>query len=230
MIGPGCTSFHDNWRNVFSVRAASYFLHKAHGLPVIPSFSGIPGSEEELQKCIGRLGPFPIIIKVTGGSLGVGVMRVDSLESMRSVLEYLQSLQVNVLVRKFIEHEYYVRAVVVGDKVVASHATFNMSGEFRTNAGDDALHKREARVLSAEEQAMAVEAVRLLGIETGGVDLLFDKEGSPFIAEVNFPNNFTTTQSVTGVNIASEMVAYLAKKAKRRLDVRVTSDILNYTK
>jgi len=157
-------------------------------------------------------------------------MRVDSLESMRSVLEYLQSLQVNVLVRKFIEHEYYVRAVVVGDKVVASHATFNMSGEFRTNAGDDALHKREARVLSAEEQAMAVEAVRLLGIETGGVDLLFDKEGSPFIAEVNFPNNFTTTQSVTGVNIASEMVAYLAKKAKRRLDVRVTSDILNYTK
>ena len=58
-----------------------------------------------------------------------------------------------------------------------------------------------------------------MGIETGGVDLLFDKDDKPFIAEVNFPNNFTTTQSVTGVDIASEMVTHLVNKAKNKTRV-----------
>ena len=147
MISPECSSFHNDWKSAFSSRASSYFLHQKHGLPAIPSFSGIPNSENELQKCIEQLGPFPLIIKVLGSSLGVGVMKVDSIESMRSVLDYLKSLHVNVLIRKYIDHEYYVRAVVVGDKVVASHAAFAVSQEFRTNAGDDTNQKREARIL-----------------------------------------------------------------------------------
>jgi RimK family alpha-L-glutamate ligase len=214
MITAECSTFNTDWRYSFSSRAPSYFIHEKYGFPTIPSFSGIPNSEEELQMCIEQLGPFPLIIKVLGSSLGVGVMKVDSIESMRSVLDYLKSIRVNVLVRKYIDHEYYVRAVVVGDKVVASHAAFTISQEFRTNAGDDTHQKREARVLSPELQALIVESVRVMGMETGGVDLLFDKDGKPYIAEVNFPNNFSTTQRITGVDIASEMVAYLVNKAK----------------
>lgn len=217
MITPECTSFHTDWSFVFNGEAPSYFLHQAHGLPAIPSFPGIPESEKELHQCVELLGPFPLIIKVTGNSMGVGVMRVDSLKSMRSVLDYLKSLKVDVLIRKYIEHEYYVRSVVVGGRVVASHAAFAVSEEFRTNAGDDTHQKREARVLSDEQQAMVVESVRVLGIEAGGVDLLFDKDDKPFIAEVNFPNNFTITQSVTGIDIASEMVSYLANKSHMKL-------------
>lgn len=102
MISATCAGFHTNWLRVFSGQSSSYFLHKAHGLPVIPSFSGIPDSEGALKQCVEELGPFPQIIKVTGHSLGVGVMRVDSLESMRSVLDYVQSLKVDVLIRKYI--------------------------------------------------------------------------------------------------------------------------------
>jgi len=226
MITPECTSFHTDWRFVFNGEAPSYFLHKAHGLPAIPSFSGIPSSEKELHQCVEELGLFPLIVKVTGNSSGVGVIRVDSLESMRSVLDYLKSLKVGVLVRKYIEHEYYVRSVVVGNQVVASHAAFAAAEEFRTNAGDDTHQKREARILSTEQQAMVVESVRVLGIEAGGVDLLFDKNDDPFIAEVNFPNNFTITQSVTGVDIASEMVAYLANKAQMKRGQTVSRSYL----
>lgn len=217
MISSDCTTFHKDWQSVFNARGASYFIHKAHGLPAIPSFSGIPSTEKDIQYCVEQLGPFPLIIKVTGGSLGVGVIRVDSIQSMQSVLDYLKSLQVNVLIRKYIDHDYYVRAIVVGNKLLASHAAFTVDGEFRTNAGDDTLQKREARVLPEDQQALVVKAVNVLGFETGGVDLLFDKDGNLFIAEVNFPNNFSVTQRVTGVDIASEMVLYLTKKAQRRV-------------
>ncbi len=107
-----------------------------------------------------------------------------------------------------------MRAVVVGDEVVASYAAFAMNGEFRTNVGDDTHQKRDVRVLSPELQAIVVQSVRVLGIETGGVDLLFDKNDNPFIAEVNFPHNFPITQCITGVDIAAKMVEHLVKKAQ----------------
>jgi len=218
MISSECTSFHADWEMVFNGESSSYFLHAAHELPAIPSFSGIPQTENEILQCVEQLGPFPLIVKVTGNSLGVGVMRVDSIESLRSVLDYLKSLKVDVLIRKYIDHDYYVRAIVVGDQVVASHAAYAMSGDFRTNTGDDTHQKREARVLTPEQQVMVVESVRVLGVETGGVDLLFDTDDNPFIAEVNFPNNFSVTQGVTGIDIASKMVQYLMKKAQTKLD------------
>lgn len=217
LMNAQCTSFYTDWRSVFKGGSSSYFLNNAHNLPVIPSFSGIPSTENELNKCVEQLGPFPMIVKVMGKSLGIGVIRVDSIESLRSVLDYLKSLKVNVLVRKYINHEYYVRAVVVGDKVVASYAAYAMDGEFRTNAGDDTYQKREVKVLSIEQQEMVVKSVRVLGVETSGVDLLFDRNDKPYIAEVNFPNNFTIAQGATGIDIASEMVSHLVDKAQSRV-------------
>jgi len=216
MISDTCTSFYTDWKSVYSQRAASYFIHNKYNLPVIPSFSGIPSTEEELQKCVADIGPFPVIVKVLGGSLGVGVMRLDSIESLRSVLDYLRSVKANVLIRKYIKHDYYVRAVVVGDKVVASYAAYKLESEFRTNAGDDTHQKREALILPAETQEMLVKAVKLLGIETGGVDLLYDGDSNPYIAEVNFPHNFTMAQVVTGIDVGDALLKHLILKAKNK--------------
>lgn len=207
------TSFYTRWQTVNMVRTASWYTHIKNGLPVVPTFPGIPSSAKELEKIVEELGSFPIIIKVTGGSLGVGVMRIDSMKSLQSILDYLASTRAAVMLRKYIPHDYYVRAIVVGDRVVASHATFASEGEFRTNVISQKIQKREVHTLSDITQKSAVKAVQTLGIETGGVDLLFDKDGKPFIAEVNFPNDFATTQKVTGIDIAGEMLAYLVSKA-----------------
>ncbi len=210
--GPSVTTFHDHWTNAFRARSASWFIHQKLGLPVIPSFPGIPSTPQEFDAVVARLGGYPIVVKVLGGSLGVGVMRLDSGKSLRSVLDYLHSRNARILLRQYIPHEYYVRAVVVGRRVVASHAAYNMDGEFRTNAGDDKGQRRRATTLSDEVQALAVRAVHVLGIETGGVDLLLADGDKAYIAEVNFPNNFTVTQRVTGVDIASAMLRHLRSK------------------
>jgi RimK family alpha-L-glutamate ligase len=208
------TTFYTNWFSVNKARIASWFTHIKFGLPVVPSYPGVPGSTEELENVVEKLGSFPIIIKVMGGSLGVGVMRIDSMKSLQSILDYLKSKQATVMLRKYIPHDYYVRAIVVGHNVVASHAAFAMDGEFRTNAGDDTDQKREVKELSEEVKEVAVQAVHTLGFETGGVDMLFDKNEKPYIAEVNFPNNFKVTQRVTEINVAREMVEYLINKCK----------------
>ena len=59
---------------------------------------------------------------------------------------------------------------------------------------------------------MAVKAVKTLGLETGGVDLLFDTDGKPFLTEVNFPHDFSMTQKITGIDIAQAMVKHLMSK------------------
>ncbi len=214
ITGPNVATFRTNWISLFSGRGCSYYLHEKIGLPVIPSVPFIPETDAGIERAMEELGGFPVIVKILGGSLGVGVIRIDSSPSLKSLLDYLRSKDANVLIRKYIPHKYYGRLVVVGDSVVASHITFNVDGEFRTNAGDGLKNVREAKVFSPEIQAIAVKAVHALGLETGGVDLLFDADGNPHLAEVNFPNDFSVTQKITGIDIAQAMVVHLMGKIK----------------
>ena len=216
MVNDDVSSFYTTWQSVNFSRVASWFTHKKFGLPVVPTFPDIPSSVEELHQVVEHLGSFPIIVKVTGGSLGVGVMRIDSMKSLQSVLDYLVATKAVAMLRKYIPHDFYVRAVVLGDAVVASHATYVAEGEFRTNVlNGNVEQRREARVLPEDIQQIAVQAVRTLGLETGGVDLLYDKDNKPYIAEVNFPNDFATTQKVTSIDIAGKMLEYWVEKAKK---------------
>lgn len=208
MLHAGVRTFYAHWTDGFRSRGASYFLHQKLGLPVIPSFPFAPVHADEVATVVERLGGFPLIVKVRGGSKGVGVMRVDSLPSFRSVIDYVHANETPMLIRKYIPHAYYARVIVVGERVVASHITHAREDEFRTNAGPEE-RTREARLLAPDVQHMAVQAVQSLGFTTGGVDLLFDDQERPFIAEVNFPNDFTTTQEVTGIDIAQAMVRHL---------------------
>lgn len=214
MLNGQCLSFYTNWKGGLFGRSSSYFLHEKLGLPVIPTFPSTPENDLELAQVAENLGGFPLIVKVRGGSLGVGVMRVDSLPSFRSVIDYVKSLAAPVLIRKYIHHKYYSRVVVVGNKVAASHITHSLESEFRAGASE-VMWDREARVFSPAIQKMVVEAVNSLGLETGGVDLLFDENDKPYIAEVNFPNDFSVTQKITGIDIAGAMVDHLLAKAAR---------------
>lgn len=214
LISKDCSHFYKNLSTAFNTRGSSHYVNKKVGLPVVPTVPFIPKTEEGILKAVKELGQFPIIIKVVGGSHGVGVMRIDSLQSLKSVLDYLRSTDVDVFLRKYIKNHYQVRVVVVGDSVVASRTTYTIDGEFRTNAVKDYRNqKHETKELSEKIQKICVEAVHSHGTETGGVDLLFDEDDTPYIAEVNFPNDFSYTQDITGVDIASEMVKFLMDKS-----------------
>lgn len=199
---------------IMGKRTSSYFYNKKAGLPVVQTIPIFPSVASDIPKHVEHLGGFPIIVKVMGSSNGVGVMRADSLESLKSILDYVRDLSSMVLLRKFVPHSYYGRLIVVGDKVIASHRAFNMPDEFRTNAHGNIDENKEGITFSEEIQETAVKAVHSLGVDFGGVDLLFKTDTEYYISEVNSPCDYRWTEEYAGADISGPMLDYLIKKSE----------------
>ncbi len=178
------------------------------GVPIIPTVYGLPRGKAQAESTAKALNGFPLVIKTIGGMHGIGVIKTDSMDSFSSLCDYLSKQGVPGIIRAFIKHKRQGRLIVLGKKVIASHE--NLVGQdFRTNAGDNSARKRRIVTYPKPVQAIAVKAVQSLGFEFGGVDILFDQKGRPFVAEVNIPCYFTTTQQLTGIDIALAMIKHL---------------------
>ncbi len=185
----------------------SYHAMLKQELPVIPSIEFVPWKKADVFAVSEHLGGFPLIIKVSGGMEGAGIIRVDSIEAMNSTLDYLRrDTKAELRLMKYVNHDYYARVVVVGDRVVAAVSDVAPIGDFRTSARGP--RKRPSEIISIPKPVadMSIKATKALGVKTGGVDVLFSKDGSIYITEVNRPFNFAETQDVTGVDIAGEIL------------------------
>lgn len=182
------------------------------GVSVVPTIYSLPSNREELKKYVEHLGGFPIVIKDMGGSHGVGVMRIDSLESMYSVVDVLLAKGGSYILRKYIDYEAHYRLIVLGDKVVGTVEYPRVEKDFRSNVGND-LHVIETKC-SKEVEDVAISAVKAKDFEFGGVDVLVDGNGNPYVAEANFPCFFPRVQTATGIDVSGMMVEHLVKKAQ----------------
>lgn len=219
LLRPGVTSLYQD-EQVPLTRgfpwSAALRLERA-GLPIIPTIFNIGVDQaSRLEHYAEKLGGFPLVLKATGGSHGASVLRVDSIESLRSVLGFVAGgNQGTFVLRKFIHAATHLRMVVIGDKVADAIRYLPQPGDFRTNAV--AVPQVEAYPRPAENEHyfdLAVRAVQALRLEFGGVDLLLDEKGDAFIAEVNFPCNFARNQLNTGADVAGMIVDYLLAKSQ----------------
>lgn len=200
-----------NNQTAISGKGSTHVIMKKHGLPVIPSIPFLPERKRDAVAFAEHLGGFPLVIKVSGGQEGIGVMRVDSPESLNSVGDYLKKdPKAQVMVMQYIEHEYYARAVVVGDTVVAATKDRAPEGDFRGNAYGRRSAKGESFTLTEDMKRDVIKATKLVGVKAAGVDLLLTDNGY-YLAEVNSPFNFSETQTRTGVDIASAIILGLQK-------------------
>jgi ribosomal protein S6--L-glutamate ligase len=106
-----------------------------------------------------------------------------------------------------------VRALVVGDRVVAAMRRTARAGEFRSN-----IHRggvAEAVELEREYAEAAVKAARVMGLEVAGVDMLEARTG-PKIMEVNSSPGFEGLEAATRVDIASLIVEHAVEYAHAR--------------
>lgn len=182
-------------------------------IPIIPTIFNVNRFHDaQLAGYVDKLGGFPTILKSAGGSHGAGVMILDSLASLRSVLDFISDKSTGDLVlRKYIHSARHLRLIVLGDEVIDAIEYKPQPNDFRTNA----VHVPEVEKrndIDPEIQKNAVRAVSTLGLEFGGVDVLIDKDGKHFIAEVNHPCNFARNQMNTGFDVAGAMLDYLTQK------------------
>ncbi len=209
------TTFYQNYLfGIYSRVASPFFLYQEKKAVTIPFIVGFPQSRQQAKDYLDYLGGLPITVKITGASHGIGVIKIDTLDGLISLKDYLDSLliQGHILLRKYIEHKEQARLIVLGNQVIASHVNLR-SEDFRTNVGEESTRKRKVKKFNSEIEKMAIIAVKKMGIEFAGVDILIEQNtNKPFISEVNFPCYFPTTQKLTNIDIASKMVKYLVKK------------------
>lgn len=196
-----------------NVKVAS-ILHQKAGLPIIKTVFDITRDKPTLKTYAEYLGGFPLIVKSVGGSHGIGVIKVDSFEALLSLADYLivrSKSSPPFIMRQYIDYKYNARLIVLDGKVIDSINYHRVPEDFRANAGQELTAVTQK--FSNEVEQTAISAVEALGSDFGGVDILINKKGTHYLAEVNIPCFFPRAQLITGKDIASSLVNSLYSKA-----------------
>ena len=188
-----------------------------HGIPMPRTgFADSPGDTEDLLDLVGGV---PVVIKLTEGTQGMGVVLAETKKAAESVIEALRGLQATFLVQEYIEEANGadIRCFVIGNEVVASMKRHAKEGDFRSN-----LHRGGyaiAEKISAEERKIAIQASQILGLDVAGVDLLRSNNG-PLVLEVNSSPGLEGIEKSTGIDVASKMIDYLEQQASLKSESR----------
>ena len=170
---------------------------------------------EEVPQAVDLVGGLPCIIKLIQGTQGIGVMIANTAAEVEGMLDTLWKLGQEILLQELVAESRGkdVRALVVGDRVVAAMRRTARAGEFRSN-----IHRggvAEALSLDREYAEIAVKAARVMGLEVAGVDMLEARTG-PKIMEVNSSPGFEGLEAATGADIASAYVQHAVEFAHAR--------------
>lgn len=193
--------------------AGDALFHWKQGLPIIKTVFSVTNNRQQLKAYVEYLGGFPVIIKSMGGSRGIGVMKIDSYESLFSIVDFLATTNSHFILRAYVDYVEHARLVVVGNKVVASMQYKRVPGDFRSNVGKQFVS--QPKKYGKDINKLAVRSVTVLGREFGGVDILIDKKKQAHLAEVNTPCYFPSAQEKTGIEISGIMLDHLIAKSKR---------------
>jgi len=186
---------------------------------------GIPATtfvrdRADVLPAIERVGGAPVVIKLLEGTQGIGVILAPDNKVAEAVIETLQSTRQNVLIQRFIAESKGrdIRALVVGDRVVAAMRRSAQEGEFRSN-----LHRggtSEVVELDERYEKVAVQSAQIMGLRVAGVDMLEGDDG-PLVLEVNSSPGLEGIESATGLDVAGSIIDYMSRQvAFPELDIR----------
>ena len=162
----------------------------------------------DVEQAIETVGGLPVVVKVTQGTQGDGVFLRHTAFEVRNLVQGLLMTGKSVLVQEYIaeSHGKDIRALVVGDRVVACMRRRARGREFRSNYHlNGTVEKVE---LPASYAEAACRAARLLGLNIAGVDLLEGKNG-PLVLEVNSSPGLEGIEKASGVNVAGAIVDFV---------------------
>lgn len=175
---------------------------------------------KDVLPAIKRVGGAPVVIKLLEGTQGIGVILAPDTKVAEAVVETLQSTRQNVLIQQFIAESKGkdVRALVVGDRVIAAMRRVAQGDEFRSNVHRGG--RTEVVELDEEYQRVAVQSAQIMGLKVAGVDMLESDRG-PLVMEVNSSPGLEGIEGATGLDIAGAIIDYIASQVDfPELDIR----------
>lgn len=205
------------------VRTLQILQHE--GIP-IPR-TAVVHNIEYLDRAVEKVGRFPLIIKSPSGSLGVGVSIIESMRSLRSMLELISAGVKNnlVIIQEYVKEAKGkdIRVFVVGGKVIAAMERQAKRGEFRSNFFQGA--SVALADLTNEEQEISLAATKAIGLHVSGVDIIRTVEG-PKILEVNANPGLEGITLATGIPVAEHIIRFAERLVKEKKWLVQKDDLL----
>src|SRR5690606_13945875 len=174
----------------------------------------------DVRPAIEQVGGAPVVIKLLEGTQGIGVILAPDAKVAEAIIETLHSTNQNVLIQRFIKESRGrdIRALVVGDRVVAAMRRSAVGDEFRSN-----VHRGgtvEPVTLSSDYEEAAVRSAQIMGLRVAGVDMLEGADG-PLVMEVNSSPGLQGIEIATQLDVAGAIIDHIADRVNfPDIDVR----------
>lgn len=161
------------------------------------------------SSAIKMVGGALIVVKLLEGTQGIGVILAPDLKVAEAIIETLHGTNQQVLIQRFVAESKGrdIRALVVGDRVVAAMRRRAQGEEFRSN-----VHRGgtvEPVKLDPAYEEVAVRCAQIMGLRVAGVDLLEGNDG-PLVMEVNSSPGLRGIETATKLDVAGAIVDYIA--------------------
>ena len=159
---------------------------------------------------------YPVIVKTNTGSQGIGVMKIDSYASLKSVAQFLCEKQIPFLVQEYIEHKFSYRIIMLGDELLAANKRSVPDADFRSNSHQNGKLVKNTEKYQPEENELAIskQVAQLLGTQFCAIDYLLsdDDDRVMTVLEVNgSPGLEAIQEDHPDVNLAEAVIIYIAK-------------------
>lgn len=185
----------------------SYQLFREHNVNIPKTILLYKNTNiESLQS---TLGDYPYVIKPLYGLRGYGIKLINTFEELN---EYLANSQYQSFVLQECispNKRQDERHIVVGDRVVSSMLRTAKEGNFLTHLHYGA--KAQPIKCDGETEDLCIRAAKAVGLDYGGIDVIRDEYGSPYVLEIN-SNPASTIIEVTNHNHFNELLEFLEEK------------------
>lgn len=173
-------------------------------------------SMDSALRVMDRMG-YPVVIKPVTGSWGRMVARIRDRNEAEAVLEAKEfipdPLQQIYYIQEFVSRPPRdIRAIVVGDRLVATVYRYQPGDDWRTNVARGGTV--EALKPDKEMEELFLKAAEAVGGGILGIDAMESKEGI-LIHEINNNVEFRGAMSVVGRKIPLEIINYLREVWRR---------------
>jgi ribosomal protein S6--L-glutamate ligase len=204
--------------NSFTLAHNKLLTHLALQQYKIPMPKTYVSSTIEAAKNLLKKVNYPIVMKFPEGTQGKGVMFADSYSSASSMLDALGALKQPFIIQEYIETGGSdIRALVVGEKVVASMRRTAQKEEKRSN-----LHAGgtgEVAILSRKAMKVALDTSKALGADICGVDILETPLG-PLVIEANVSPGLQGLNKVSTLDVYDEIAKFLYRKTEEQSNTK----------
>jgi [lysine-biosynthesis-protein LysW]---L-2-aminoadipate ligase len=173
-------------------------------------------SQESALLALEDLG-YPAVIKPTIGSWGRLIALLRDKDAARAIVEdraHMFPLYHIYYFEEFVNRPPRdIRAIIVGDRVVAAIYRYSGSDSWKTNMalGGHA----EACPVTNEMEDICLKAASAVGGNIVGVDLMEKEQDGLIVHEINNTTEFKNTVKVTGVDVPGLMIDYTLSLGKK---------------